>query len=314
MKRFRLRLTTAGEERGWRARARRLLKAVGAGVTFAIACYGAYTAWSNEQRAKEIEVELTVSHGAPAPDRVFEVGIVNNSQRAVSVVSGAVRFDGAKVGELSRFVRGRPSVDPRREAERLAGASSPPFGLAGGQSFSGTVEWRLPEEGYAPAIVDEADAYLSQERVGGNPGTGRMVLELRLEPEGEVKAPVRLTLGDFDDRRPPGHAPGWYSFLRLDNDFRVTGVGVNTTGEGPALATFELWGRRAAPLLTVRRPVTSSMLTTFALPRRLRPGTYDWAVSVGGEAVALGRFVTPCPKESLTGSGKADPEECRPEG
>jgi hypothetical protein len=127
----------------------RWAKAFAAVVTFVIAVIGAVTGVI--ACARSTEVHVRVVQPPISGERTIYLGIVNSSQRGVSIVSGTLRFDGHTVGRVTSFVPGVVSSNPRREADRLAAASTPPLSLAGGQSFVGTVQWGLPQEGEAVA-------------------------------------------------------------------------------------------------------------------------------------------------------------------
>lgn len=270
-------------------------KRLGAIATFAIALVGAITGWISFHRSNNIHVEITPRQ-ASFDARSFDVGLINSSQRAVTLREGIVRFDGGMLGRVTRFVPGPGAGDPRSAEERVAGALQVPFALAAGQALAGTLEWALPAEGYGPEMLRKFERYLSADRRGGQPADKRFTLEVDIEPGDDVSSPILLTVTGFDKATQDGHLRGWHSLLSLEKRSRAVNALVVFAGETTAaIASFELWGSRAKPLLTGRRPVGQSVrFARFAVPKDLAPGSYSWAVSINGAPTAIGRFKTPC--------------------
>jgi hypothetical protein len=289
------------------------LKGGAAFVTFMIAVAGAYTGIVSFRRSQAVDVKVTARE-TTFDRRSFDIGIVNESQRAVSITGGTLTFDGVTIGKVVRFVPGLGALDPRSRLERLASASRPPFSLAGGQAFAGTLEWAPPDDAYNTTMLDRLDAYIGRTRGSNDRSDDRYRLLLDLEPGDDKDVPVRLSFELTEDRRPQvGHRFGWYTMLILDSDRAVRGLTAYIEDPWPNVATLKVWGRASKPVLTETRPIVSSDRTPFALPARLKRGTYAWAITAGGNTVAVGRFRSPCPPGPSANNQyhEVHSEECR---
>jgi len=274
------------------------LKRCSATVTFALAVIGAVTGFISFRRSNDIHVEMTARQTTFAL-RSFEIGIVNSSQRAVSVTGGKLYFDGYQVGEVHRLVPGaRP--DQAGSGTTPAAGAPLPYSLAGGQAFAGTLTWRMPDDGWSPVVLERFSKYIGRGRHGGQRPDGRFTVDLELEPGGHIKRSVVLGVGavqEDGDGHQTGHRPGWQTLLALSrSDRAVQALLVYHLVPDPAVASFELWGAADRPLHSARRPVVEASLgpTRFAFPRSLPAGRYSWAVEVDGKTVASGAFRTPC--------------------
>jgi len=281
----------------WSQLATSRLKRIASVTTFGLAVLGSGIGLFNFKQATDINVDVSARQTG-FDRRSFEVDIVNHSQRAVSIRKGTLRFDGYEVGEVKRLTpRQAGDDDPRSTIEGL-GASELPFGMAGGQAFAGTLEWRLPVGVSSPEVTQRLERYLGAPRRGGQPHDNRFTLELAIDPGDEIKRSIRLSVSATEPgTRQPGHRRGWRTAIELARSTRrVEGITVFPERDGPSVVTFELWGRQVRPIHTARRPAATSLLgTSFRLPRGLVDGEYTWALSISSETVAVGRFSTPCP-------------------
>jgi hypothetical protein len=82
---------------------------------------GAVTGVVSFYRTEEIDVRLEPRHSALPNERVLDVGIVNSSQGAVSIVGGTLRFDGYPVVRSRVLSLVRSALI--RAARRAAGRS-----------------------------------------------------------------------------------------------------------------------------------------------------------------------------------------------
>ena len=277
-------------------RARKWVKGGAAFITFLFAVTGAITGIISFVRSEEVDVKVTARQ-MTFDHRAVDIGIVNESQRAVSIIGGTVSFDGETVGRVVRFVPGLGALDPRSTAERVASASRPPFSLTGGQAFAGTVEWAPPIESYRVDKLEQLDEYLGRTRSSDDRPNDRYRLVFDLEPGDDEDVPVRLTF-----ENPGIGALRWgiaWAGTRCSSSTAIARYAVlprtwTSRGRTSHRSRYGVGG--SEPVLTATRPVVNSDRTSFALPARLRRGEYSWGIAVGGDTVAVGRFRSPCPR------------------
>jgi hypothetical protein len=62
----------------------------------------------------------------------------------------------------------------------------------------------------------------------------------------------------------------------------------------PSSCSLDVWSAESPRAMTITRPLRGGNMTCFSL-RTLGPGRHEWALRAGGEVIATGTFVNPCP-------------------
>jgi hypothetical protein len=259
-------------------------------------------------RSEFPDPRITAQHVGFEGETIIQVGVVNSSPRAISIVGGEVRWKGLTVGQVSAVLDTSQALGiPTTE---LQGAKRLPFPIAGGESFAGGVLWDRGDS-LSRGVLEGFRKTLSAPRSPERRKSSDIELELNFEPGGKKTARIELlVVGAGDALRPfPGHDPGWFTkpITEGGGPGRVRGLRVGANLGEPAVVRLELWRDRAArATATLERPLSIHRPTDFSFPR-LRPGRYDWALTAGADSVAVGDFTTPCGKSN---SDTPPPERC----
>jgi hypothetical protein len=281
-------------------------------ITLGIALFGAVTGGISFYRDQRVDAYLTAYYEPGQRARTLQIGIVNNSSRGISIVSGKLTLgtpDNEPIAEVARVSRDvQAGIGQRQEMEFFSATEGLPFAIDAGQSLAGTMLFRMPEDAnqkiqdqhnsvLVPALANERKNY-------------QVWLWLNITPGGSINAHVQMP-ATFSDSglMSRDYAAGWESTLVLDGRRRV--VRISIEAREPSLGTLQLWRiPNRKPVFKATQPIFESQSAIFVLPG-LPSGKYEWAVTVGGRAVIVSNFTQPCTDE---GAGRPRPNSVRWKG
>ena len=138
---------TTSESRGGR---RYSLGKVLATVATVIGVVGGAAGLYTFLRSEFPDPRITAQHVGFEGEKIIQVGVVNSSPRAISIVGGEVRWKGYTVGQAQR--RPRHVAGAWDSNDGAAGSKRLPFPIAGGESFAGAVVWDRGDSS-SPAVL-----------------------------------------------------------------------------------------------------------------------------------------------------------------
>lgn len=298
--------------------------------------FGGLTYWVSRKMDIRLDASPSPYIYDPDAEREFpplRVGIINDSQRGTNLVAGRLLFKGERIAQLSRVMTGAEGraiseADLRHSAQQL------PIPIPAGGSVPITVLWDPRSNDWTPttrrffgaiypgtrridnprrfgySVQCPSGAVESVTSGGQSLGPRLAARKIQLEMQFEPGGAERVTL----DLRPPGafgsqqglvsdwsFGLGLGSVRRLKTRFAIPvrwfWVGREQTAESaPALVTLEFWSGESSTPTSFTRPLRETEMTCFGL-RTLAAGRHDWAIRSGGEIVATGVVITPCPEQ-----------------
>ena len=268
------------------------LKGFGAVATFLIALIGAVLGVYSYlgQQAIKVSFSPTIE---PARVGTVDVGIVNQSTRAVNVVSGELLVDGQPVATINRFVPFVPDESDTRAGFELESLSKAlPFSVGGGQSLAITMIFTTDYRAAASRRPSQQRAY---EDALFDVSSHHVQLSLNFKP-GNVKSET-VNFGFKLPTDAKNEAADWQASIDLHrNGNRV--FSFEGPRDAPHVATLRLWKgtRYTKPyfVATVPMPRGGADVTLPDLKR----GRYAWSLTSSGAVVAIGSFTIPCPDAS----------------
>ena len=259
-------------------------------ITFLLSLLGAYTGTQAWDEARRVDVRLsagvnTVDLDDPAP--VLHIGIVNSSQRGVTLTRGRLVAYGREIGRVTGVL-----PDERSGAASLR---SLPYTLPGQTSITTGVAVSLDDR-EGERLVRRIKRRLSEDE------NALVTLELRFAPGGVERVGVPV---EQDDRGVLGletvERIPWQVFV-IVTDGHSEGLILRIGGARPStpeIAELRLWGLTNGgdlPTATITRPAQSIL----PVPRRPAKEDYEYALSVGGEVISVGGLSDVCNNERGT--------------
>ena len=122
---------------------------------------------------------------------IFDVDIVNNSARSVSLRCGEVRWHGNRVVRLDAVVESPSLPATLTQAEIASDATRLSCAIPAGSSFAGAVTWT---EGSSPAAVEGLTGALHAPRDSEHPSEDLPELKLQFSPGGTKTVKIELPI------------------------------------------------------------------------------------------------------------------------
>jgi hypothetical protein len=267
-----------------------------------IALWGAVTGTlaQLEDRRTDIDVESRDIYVATGSGRPIEVAIINKSRHSTQFTGGKVLLAGKNVGFVTDLVP-PTTTDPLPSSVEPTSTSAVPITIPAETSVHGFLLW-VPERDVAsrfqPDKPQPKDPLKVLGKLNGKLLPLKLELELDFSPGHAKKTRVDVQPSDEALITERAHARGMVSGFRADAPLqtgrRVGRISVHgPSPNGPGVATLKLWTRSSKrAIATITRPY-DNVGAEFTLPR-LKPGTYEFVVTVNGQGVGAGTFRTPC--------------------
>lgn len=300
--------------------------------------------WLSWRETRELHLAVRVSNPvdvdavrglnflAPLP-----VGVVNDSQRSVSLVAGQVQLDGREVGRVTAVI-----PDPTRigdvienrntdDLDRELGSEELPYEIGPGEGKSIALMWETVSNAadtrFENATVRHVDLDSGQRpsvqgRVcpQGTPSgwsdglpddaqgpvlRGRLAVRLSFSPGGTrtLALPLRPAYSSYSVSAYFRY--GWRVFVDLaPRSTRPSYIFAEPATSKAGVVQFDIWGARGH-VRTLTQPV-SGPFPCFSVAH-LRDGAYKWLMRMDGRTVAAGELDEPCPRGLIRGFGRVAP-------